>query len=140
MKSPLPWIVDTNYPIKESDKYQWNYCNMTAVANGDFISTCAGVGGGWRRIVNININVGDDCPGEWRKVTQSGVSYCRVASDGQYTCSANFSTNEISYQRVCGRAKGYQRGYACNWRFYGFKISKKIYKRYVEGLSITYMQ
>ena len=27
----------------------------------DFISTCAGVGGGWRRIVNINISAGDDC-------------------------------------------------------------------------------
>ena len=40
------------YRINES---QWTYCNMTAiVTNGDFISTCAGVGGGWRRIVNIN--------------------------------------------------------------------------------------
>ena len=26
---------------------QWTYCNMSAVLNGDFISTCAGVGGGW---------------------------------------------------------------------------------------------
>ena len=45
------------YRINES---QWTYCNMTGVAaNGDFmiISTCAGVGGGWRRIVNINISV-----------------------------------------------------------------------------------
>ena len=40
---------------------QWTYCNMTEVSNGDFISTCAGVGGGWRRIVNINISAGDDC-------------------------------------------------------------------------------
>ena len=48
---------------------QWTYCNMTAIANGDFISTCADVGGGWRRIVNINISAGDDCPGEWRKAT-----------------------------------------------------------------------
>ena len=44
---------------------QWTYCNMTAIAvNGDFISTCAGVGGEWRRIVNIDISAGDDCPGE----------------------------------------------------------------------------
>ena len=66
---------------------------MTAVANGDFISICAGVGGGWRRIANTNISAGDDCSGEWRKTTQSGVSFCIVARDGQYTCSANFSTN-----------------------------------------------
>ena len=34
---------------------QWTYCNMSTISNGDFISTCAGVGGGWRRIVNIII-------------------------------------------------------------------------------------
>ena len=49
------------YCINES---KWTYCNMTAIAaNGDFITTCAGVGGGWRRIVNIDIGAGDDSPG-----------------------------------------------------------------------------
>ena len=119
---------------------QWTYCNMTAItANGDFISTCAGVGGGWRRIVNINIGAGDDCPGEWRKDTQSGVSFCRVAIDDQYTCSsANFSTNGISYQRVCGRAKGYQKGDTA--AFYGAHptFNKTIDEDYVSGLSITH--
>ena len=92
---------------------QWTYCNMSTISNGDFTSTCAGVGGGWRRIVNIDISAGDNCPGEWRKATQSGVSFCRVASDNdKFTCSsANFSTNGISYQRVCGRARGYQKGH-----------------------------
>ena len=47
------------YRINDS---QWTYCNMTALANDDYLSTCAGVGGGWRRtnIVNINISAGDD--------------------------------------------------------------------------------
>ena len=128
------------YRINES---QWTYCNMTGVAaNGDFmiISACAGVGGGWRRIVNINISAGDDCPGEWRKATQSGVSFCRVASDGLNTCSsANFSTNGISYQRVCGRARGYQKGDTL--AFYGSSqpyYSRTIDEDYVSGLSITY--
>ena len=67
------------------------------------------MGGGWRKIVNINISAGDDCPGEWRKANQSGVSFCTVTSDGSRACSsANFSTNEINYQRVCRRARGYQ--------------------------------
>ena len=88
----------------------------TAIANGDFISTCAGVGGGRRRIVNINMSAGDNCSGEWRNATQSGVSFCRVASDDEFICSsANFSTNRISYQRVCGRARGYQKG--VTWDF-----------------------
>ena len=81
----------------------------------------------------------DDCLGEWRKATQSGVSFCRVASDDTFTCSsANFSTNGISYQRVCGRARGYQKGDTVG--FYG---SQSVYNRtidqdYVSGLSITY--
>ena len=125
------------YRINES---QWTYCNMSAIAaNGDFITTCAGVGGGWRRIVNVNISAGDDCPGEWRKATQSGVSFCRVASDDRWTCSsANFSTNGISYQKVCGRARGYQKGDTL--AFYGsyYNPNRAIDEDYVSGLSITY--
>ena len=123
------------YHMKENNKYQWTYCNMSIIS-GDFISTCAGVGGGWRKIVNINISAGDDCPGEWRKATQSGVSFCRVASNGSHTCSsANFSINGISYQRVCGRARGYQKGHTL-----GFYISRRsaTIDYYVTGLSITY--
>ena len=113
---------------------------MTAiVANNDFITTCAGVGGGWRRIVSININAGDDCPGEWRKATQSNVSFCRVASDGQFTCSsANFSTNGISYQRVCGRARGYQKGRTLGFFIHNKPIPKSSDEYYASGLSITY--
>ena len=132
-----PETVDKSgyYRINES---QWTYCNMTTITiSGDFISTCAGVGGGWRRIANVNISAGDDCPGEWRKATQSGVRFCRVASDDQFVCSsANFSTNGISYQRVCGRARGYQKGDTV--AFYGVHFSRTIDEDYVSGLSITY--
>ena len=129
------------YPINES---KWTYCNMTAIAannditnNDYFITTCAGVGGKWRRIANINISAGDDCPGEWRKSTHSNVSFCRVASDDRFLCSsANFSTNEISYQRVCGRARGYQKGetFALYWSW----ENRTIDVDYVSGLSITH--
>ena len=118
---------------------QWTYCNMTefAVAS-NFISTCAGVGGGWRRIVNIDISAGDDCPGEWRKATQSGVSFCRIADNNAWTySSANFSTNGRSYQRVCGRARGYQKG-RDTVAFYGSYYGRTIDQDYVSGLSITY--
>ena len=101
------------YCIKENNDIQWTYCNMKAITiSGDFLSMCAGVGGGWRRIANINISAGDDCPGEWRRATLSGVSFYREASDdkNQGCSAANFSTNGISYQRVCGRARGYQKG------------------------------
>ena len=118
---------------------QWTYCNMTefAVAS-NFISTCAGVGGGWRRLVNIDISEGDDCPGEWRKATQSGVSFCRIADNNFWTySSASFSTNGMSYQRVCGRARGYQKG-RNTMAFYGSIYGRTIDQDYVSGLSITY--
>ena len=83
-----------------------------AVATGyDILYTCAGVGGGWRRIANINTSTGGNCPSGWRKDTHSGVSFCRVISEINYVCSStSFSTNGTSYQRVCGRARGYQKG------------------------------
>ena len=110
---------------------------MAVIAVSYFISTCAGMGGGWRRIVNINISAGDDCPGEWRKAKQSNVSFCRVASDDTWTCSsANFSTNGISYQGVCGRARGYQKGDSLGFRYRGH--GKTIDDDYFSGLSITY--
>ena len=139
--------IYNNYPeIHDKSGYyhindnQWTYCNMTEIiANGNFISTCAGVGGGWRRIVNIDISAGDDCPGDWRKATQSGVSFCRVASDGGHTCSsASFSTNGVSYQRVCGRARGYQKGDTLGFYNAYYNNFNGIDGHYVAGLSITY--
>ena len=126
------------YRIKERNNHHWTYCNMIAIANGDFITTCAGVGGGWRRIVNINISAGDDCPGEWRKAAQSGVSFCRGDDNKIAICSsANFSTNGISYQRVCGRARGYQKGDTV--AFFGSAYNgRDIDESYVSGLSITH--
>ena len=122
------------YRINEN---QWMYCNMTAIATGNFITTCAGVGGGWRKIITIDISVGDDCPGEWRKATYSNISYCRVANDGEATCSsASFSTNGTSYNRVCGRARGYQKGDTL--AFYGTGWGRTIDQDYVSGLSITH--
>ena len=107
-------------------------------ATGDFISTCAGVGGGWKRIVSINISAGDDCPSGWRKGTDSGVDFCRVVSDDWYKCSSSkFSTNGTSYQRVCGRARGYQKGQTVSLYPYS-GLGQTIDGYYADGLLITY--
>ena len=117
----------------------WTFCNMTAISNADgFVPFCAGVGGGWKRIANIDISAGDDCPGEWREDSYSGVRYCRVVSDGTRTCaSATFPTNGTSYHRVCGRARGYQKGLVAAFHW-GNRESQTIDGYYVDGLSITY--
>jgi len=108
------------------NRNQWEYC----------IPTCAGVGGGWRRIVNIDIGSGDDCPSGWRKETHSGVSYCHTLNEENICSSANFSTSGHSYQKVCGRARGYQLGKT--GAFSSYYKGGSLDTMYVNGLSITY--
>ena len=106
---------------------------MTDIASRITFS-CAGVGGEWRRIASINISAGDDCPTGWNKSSYNGVNFCRAPSGGRNCYSTFFSTNGISYQHVCGRARGYQQG-AVN----GFlRNTATIDSEYVNGLSITH--
>ena len=60
---------------------------------------CAGIRGGWRKNVHLNITAADACPGaSWIK---SGVSFCRVANDTSYSCSSvHFSTNKVTRECV----------------------------------------
>ena len=115
---------------------QWTYCNMTAIASG-ILSSCAGVGGEWRRIAKIDISRGDNCPSGWRIDTYSGVSFCRVVPDSRFACSSSFfSTNGTSYQRVCGKARGYQKGGVLG--FHWAVAGQTIDGFYADGLLITY--
>ena len=91
------------YPINTN---MWIFCNMTAIA----ASFCIGVGGHWRRIAGINISAGDDCPTGWNKSSHNGTSFCRAPSDNAGCYSTFFSNNGVSYQHVCGRARGYEKG------------------------------
>jgi len=120
------------------NEIQWTYCNMTIVA-ASLNFTCAGMGGEWRKIANMDISKRDDCPNGWLKNTHSGISFCRVASNNPNTCSsAYFSTNETSYQRVCGRARGYQKGATVGFYGYYHRGQSTIDHSYAEGISITY--
>ena len=60
------------------------------INNNRFFPTCAGVRGGWKRVINFNITAGDDCPSGWYKYTQSGY-VTRVKGNSYSVCSfANF--------------------------------------------------
>ena len=61
-----------------------------------------------------------------------------MVSDGSDTCSSTtFSANGTSYQRVCGRARGYQKGWSVALTLYQFG-GQAIEGYYVDGLSITH--
>ena len=113
------------------DNNQWIYCNMTAVADG-FIPTCAGIGGGWTMIANVDTNAGQGCPSGWQSSSYSGVNFCRQ-SDNVHCVSAYFPTNGVSYQRVCGRARGFQKGAAVGFYYQNQGIASY----YADGLLIT---
>ena len=91
-------------------------CTCTTITTATIISTmlpsclpwCLR---GWKRIVNINIGAGDDCPSGWRNETYtfSGDSYCRVSSDDYHMhTSDNFSTNRT--KEMYGRVREYEKG------------------------------
>ena len=118
---------------------EWVYCNVTAIAfnRGELILSCAGVGGLWKRIGSFNITAGDDCPSPWVKSSHNGVSFCIPASTAGGCYSVSYSTNGTSYQRVCGRASGYQKGSMDG--FYNYNsAARDIESNYVDGLSITH--
>ena len=96
-----PEIRDKSGYYRINDN-NWTYCNMTAIAIAavDFISTCAGVGGGWRRVTHVDITAGDSCPGGWRRATVSSVSFCQKSFDGTGCSSAIFPITNIHYQKV----------------------------------------
>ena len=126
---------DGYYPINNND--QWTFCNMTAITAGYVNFSCAGVGGEWRRIASFDISAGDECPTGWRKHSHSGVSFCRVPSDNGGCSSTFFSTNGMSYTRVCGRARGYQLSTTDGFVRYNNVDGNDINAAYVDGLSIT---
>ena len=109
------------YRINES---QWVYCT----------ENCAGVGGGWQRIVDIDVSAGDDCPSGWTKANNSDYSFCRKLFDGIPCSPSMFTTNGMLYQKVCGKARGYQKGDPGGI----LRVTGSIDYNYVDGLSITY--
>ena len=123
---------------------QWTYCNLTeiSITVGDFLPVCAGVGGGWRRITHFDISAGDECPSGWikRYISYSGASatFCRGPESRAGCNSAMFSTNGTSYQGVCGRARGYQKGQTRAFFAYHQRDQTTIDKTYADAISITY--
>ena len=126
----------SGYYVVETDHLFIAYCDMEL--------DCGGTKGGWMRIADIDTSRGDTCPSGW---TSYDNSYCTGGSiAGCY--SAHFSTNSTSYSKVCGKAKGYQKGsmngfypsaYAHEQldEYTPVVTSRSLDGVYVDGISIT---
>ncbi|XP_065883204.1 uncharacterized protein [Dysidea avara] len=103
-------IYDLNPPTHNRSGYYWLinplrdvYCDMEQRV------VCGNIGG-WTRIASVNITRGDECPTGWNKRSQDGISFCRSPSDNAGCYPILFSSKEISYKKVCGMTRGYQKG------------------------------
>jgi len=124
-----------NHPGYYRVQNKWEICNMTQF---DLFTTCAGVAGNWKRIARLDVSAGETCPLGWYK--PSGYSYCRVPVDKEtkpHVCAAAlFSTNGMSYNRVCGRVRGYQKGVPGGFAG-AHQHQSSIDTSYLDGVSIT---
>ena len=99
--------------------------------------SCGGRDGGWMRIANIQN--GDSCPNGWKQIL-SPAKACRANNDTAGCYSAFFSSNKFSYQHICGKVVGYQRGTTDGYNVDAYTTypSKAIDGPYVDGVSLTY--
>jgi len=99
---------------------------------------CGGHKGGWMKIADLDTSRGDKCPSGWTKIAtndagQPFIDVCKATSNNAGCYPVSFSVNSVSYHKICGKARGYQKRTTDAFN----TNSKSIDSTYVDGLSIT---
>ena len=123
-----------NYWINTTTGVHQVYCDMEL--------QCGGHKGGWMRIADHDTRRGDECPSGWVKITTPNqppypaIPVCRSPSDTLSGCfPTTFSVNNVlSYNAICGKIKGYQKGTPSA---FDETSTYSLDNHYVEGISIT---
>ena len=92
---------------------------------------CGGVEGGWMQIVDVDMNRDKSCPGTWNMITTPRRLCLGSAVAG--CASAHFSVKGVTYEHICGQAKGYQKGHTDAFQ----TRLQSTDDAYVDGISIT---
>ena len=101
---------------------------------GMTISNCGP--GQWYQVAHLNMSdPSQQCPSAWTEYNTSGVRACRRPDTTTGSCPATFYATSRQYNRVCGRAIGYQIG---SPDAFGFATVPQIDTYYVHGVSITH--
>ena len=140
-----PALPSGYYNIKPRQKKKRVYCEMNTINCGDTT-------GGWMRVAYIDANSETYNCSKW-KLNYIGVwQHCQPAilcpplfipmctrphSDKHGCFSVKFSTHRVPYTKVCGRAQGYQFGYAHAFYSYNYLDQDSLENSYVSGLSVT---
>ncbi len=87
------------------------YCDMTL--------SCGNITGGWMRVAELNMSDNNQqCPNELQQQNHSSIRTCVRPNEPGGQTSLNFSSNAVSYSKVCGKVRAYQSGYADAFRTY----------------------
>ena len=123
--------VSGDYWIETSTGVHQVYCDMGL--------ECGGHKGGWMRIADLDTSRGDECPTGWSKVNtpdnnpmHPSLSVCQSPTDTAGCFPTIFSVYNVNYFKICGKARGYQRGTTDAFD----TSSKSINNPYVDSLSI----
>ena len=107
------------------------------------IHECAGTSG-WIRIAHLNMtDPSQICPTGWNETSFNGKRMCGRPPDAGFgTCvSTEFSTGDVVYTQVCGRALGYQYGDTVAFGINSPRFGERfIDSYYVDGLTLTHGQ
>ena len=91
--------------------------------------------GPWYKVASLNMcNPLQQCPSAWREYNESGLRTCRSPQSSSGNCSGTFYMTKQRYNKVCGRAIGYQIGRTEAF----FHNSQGIESYYVHGVSVTH--
>ena len=121
------------YYVNTSTGVHRVYCDMEL--------ECGGHKRGWMKIADLDISRGDECPDGWAKITTPDSPYfptkvvCGSPSNLAGCYSTNFTVNGLSYYKMCGKARGYQK--STPDAFAALEGITSIDGPYVDGLSIT---
>jgi len=119
--------VSGHYWINTTSGIHQVYCNMEL--------QCGGHKGGWTRVVQFDTSQGDSCPFGWTLITtpaQDSKNVCRSGFTNECH-STIFTTYNMSFYKICGQVRGYQKG---NTNAFDSSV-ESIDDHYVDGVSIT---
>ena len=116
------WIRDPSGRVTQQ------YCDMEREG--------CGTRGGWMRVAHLDMTQpNQQCPSGFRLITSSSKRLC--GRPGPAGCvSVKFSTNDISYNKICGKVIAYQDGSTDGLCRHA--NSSTINEAYIDGVSITH--
>lgn len=115
--------------------------NMTSNSDSSVDEVNSNCGPGlWHKVARLNMtNSSHNCPAPWIEDSTNGAQFraCKRSNNVRGCDSVFFSTNRRRYNKVCGRAEGYQNRSTVGF-LRSFHNHLTIDQGYITGVSVTH--